>query len=85
MKERGLTCHRAYLHQIGGGIETHSSAQLSAPTPPHKEKVPYLIVYLTTPRLKGTDHRLISYINTKAKCRHLKRDFAAGVYQSLYE
>jgi len=33
-------------------------------------------------------HELINYIDTKVKCRHLKkidlqRDFAAGVYQSL--
>ncbi len=33
-------------------------------------------------------HGLNNYVGTKAKCRHLKKlpvkDFAAGVYQSLY-
>jgi hypothetical protein len=32
----------------------------------------------------GFYHGLINYIDTKAKCRHLKRDFAAGIYRSLY-
>jgi len=36
-----------------------------------------------------TEHGLINYIDTKAKCHNLqkltcKRDFAAGVYQSLW-
>ncbi len=40
-------------------------------------------------RVLTVGHGLINYIDTKAKCRHLKklpvkRDFAAGVYQSLF-
>ncbi len=32
----------------------------------------------------GSEHGLINDIDTKAKCCHLKRDFAARVYQSLW-
>jgi hypothetical protein len=40
-------------------------------------------------REKNPIHGLINYLDTKASCRHLnkltcKRDFAAGVYQSLF-
>ncbi len=41
-----------------------------------------------TPLSEGSNHGLINYIDTTAKCRHLKKltwegDFAAAVFKSL--
>jgi hypothetical protein len=62
-------------------IDTQSEEPVSQRCPSLRE--------VETGRDKGEGHGLINYMDTKTKCRHLKkidleRDFAAGVYIRVY-